>query len=361
MFPRVPRRAQPGHHENGLMIFMKAALAGRRAPSATAGGRGGGYHAAVPDSADRPPLPTDRSHVFDAPGGHRLHVRDLGPEGGLPVLLLHGGPGSGATPRLWQGFDLARYRVIVPDQRGAGASTPRGSVLHNTTADLLADLRRLRAALGLARWLVVGGSWGATLALAHALDTPAAVSGLLLRSTFLARPEDIDRFFAAPADREDPAWQRLHGVAGDGPPLTALHAALHGADRAAVEQAARAWWTWECTLQGTPQDGSLLQGDALAHQIDRYRVQSHYLVHACWLEAPPLPERCADLAPMPVLLLHGREDRICPPAGAALLHARLPQSRLEWVPGAGHDPGHPAMAAAFAAALTAWADQGSWA
>ena len=303
---------------------------------------------------------TPRSHWIDVPGGHRLHVAELGAPHGLPVLLLHGGPGSGASPVLWQGFDLARWRLIVPDQRGAGRSTPRGGVAHNSTADLLADLRRLRQAFGVGRWLVVGGSWGAALALAHALDQPAAVSGLLLRSAFLARAEDVARFFAPPGGGLQPAWERLRDTVGHDTLLPALHQSLHGGDTGAAARAARAWWAWECAQAGAAAGAERLDGAALQRQVDRLRVQSHYLVNACWLDAPSLPERCAALGALAALLLHGRQDRICPPEGAALLHARLPGSRLRWVDDAGHDPTHPALAAATAQALREWAAEGRW-
>ncbi|MDE2455631.1 MAG: alpha/beta fold hydrolase, partial [Burkholderiales bacterium] len=125
-------------------------------------------------------------------GGHRLHVREYGRADGIPAVVLHGGPGSGCSPLQPRFFDPARYRVICPDQRGAGLSQPRGSIEHNTTAHLLADLRRLREHLGLDGWLVVGGSWGATLAVAHAAAEPAA-----LRAHARARGWDELRLLSA--------------------------------------------------------------------------------------------------------------------------------------------------------------------
>jgi proline iminopeptidase len=212
--------------------------------------------------------------------------------------------------------------------------------------------------LGLRRWLVMGGSWGATLALAHALDAPDVVEGLLLRSPFLARAEDVQRFFT-PRPGLETAWQWLAAVAGD-VPLPTLHAALQGADAGAAARAAQAWWQWESALQGVTCQPEDLQGEALAYQTDRYRVQAHYLVHGCWLVGAPLPARCGALASLPTLLIQGREDRICPPDGAAVLHAALPGSRLQWVDEAGHDPGHPGLAAAVARALDGWADRQAW-
>ncbi len=295
----------------------------------------------MPGSAlheDTPPLAT---HALPVGDGHVLHVAEHGAADGLPAVVLHGGPGSGGSPLLRRFFDPRRWRIVCPDQRGAGRSTPRGATAHNTTAELLADLRGVREALGIERWLVVGGSWGATLAIAHAAAEPAAVSGLLLRATFLARREDIEAFAAA-ADLD----------------LAALAHALHGADPAAARQAARRWWRAEQQLAGTaPGEPDPAQLDAL---VDRYRVQSHYLRADCFLDEAPLLARCAALPQVPTLLLHGSADRICPPAGAHRVAAALPHARLRWIEGAGHDPTHPAMVAAMVGALERFAAHGDF-
>lgn len=277
------------------------------------------------------------THALDVGGGHVLQVQEFGRAEGIPALVLHGGPGSGCSPLLRRVFDPVRWRVICPDQRGAGGSRPRGATAHNTTADLLADLRRLREHLGVERWVVVGGSWGATLALAHAADQPAAVAALLLRASFLGRREDIDGFFGNLS-------------------LDDLAAGLDSAEPAERERAALAWWRHEQTRAGTAAPEP--QGDALAAQIDRLRVQAHYLRHGCWLQSPTLLELCEAVPRVPTHLIHARDDRVCPPEGALTLQRRLPQATLRWVDGAGHDAGHPAMIAAVMSALAAYADGG---
>ncbi len=294
----------------------------------------------VPPTSLYPELPALRTFQLPVAEGHVLQVYEWGRPDGIPALVLHGGPGSGCSPLLPRFFDPRRYRVICPDQRGAGLSTPSGALTHNTTADLLGDLRALRLALGIPRWLVVGGSWGAALALAHALDVPEAVSGLLLRSTFLARMQDIEGFF-----REAPGH------------LASRWRTLPEAGETEGRKLALEWRTWEQTMAALPApcapDAATL--DAL---VGRYRIQSHYLRQGCWLQAPELLRRCAGLPRVPTLLLHGTDDRICQPEGARALHALLSHSALRWAEAAGHDPAHPRMVQHMVEALDTFAAQG---
>ena len=284
--------------------------------------------------ADRPPF---RTWTLDVGQGHRLHVDEWGSAQGQPALLLHGGPGSGCSPLLRRFFDPERYRVFCVDQRGAGRSTPRGATADNTTALLLADLQLLRQRLGLERWLVVGGSWGSTLALAHALAEPQAVAGLLLRALFLPRQSDIDAFF------------------GGGPSLVALAAGLAGEQ---PQRSALAWWRHELERSGGT--GTEPEGEALDALVDRYRVQAHYLLQRCWLDEPPLLSRCVDLPRVPTLLLHARDDRVCPIDGALALQTLCPHAQLQCLPQGGHDPAHPMMAEAMVQALDRFAANGQF-
>lgn len=321
------------------MIFMNRWRANHRS---------GGEGRPIPSGAVLPPTPlyakqpAPRSFMLPVGDGHSLHVEEWGRADGIPALVLHGGPGSGCSPLLRRFFDPERFCVICPDQRGAGRSMPAGATALNTTDHLLADLRALRAALGIRRWLVVGGSWGATLALAHGLDQPEAVSGLLLRSTFLARPGDIEGFFREAPDLLRESWRTL-------PEAGTL----------AAQELARAWWAWERMMTGTAA-GEAPEGPALDALVHRYRIQSHYLRNGCWLQMPGLLARCAGLPPVPTLLLHGTADRVCPPEGARTLHAALPHSMLAWAEDAGHDPAHPAMMQGMVAALDAFAARASF-
>lgn len=320
----------------------------------------------MPASALYPATAPRHSFALKVPHGHVLQVDDCGAADGICAVVLHGGPGSGGSPLLRRFFDPTRFRVIAIDQRGAGRSRPRGATAHNRTSDLLEDLRLVREHLGIVRWLVVGGSWGATLALAHALHEPQAVAALLLRAVFLPRAEAIAAFFQDSAGQAPAAWARFAAVAPAHERHDMLTFLASGLQAEPVDGGAQqrrlalAWWQWEHTLSGGAEAADTPSGEALAELVDRYRVQSHYLQHGCWLDQPPLLERLAALPRVPTLLLHAHDDRICPPAAAQAVHVHIPHSRLHWVDAGGHNPAAPAMAANMVAALDCYAHTGAF-
>jgi proline iminopeptidase len=195
-----------------------------------------------------PAIEPHASEFLEVGDGHVLYVEQAGNPDGYPALFLHGGPGAGCSPAHRRFFDPARYRIILFDQRGCGRSRPHASVDANTTWDLVADIERLRAHLGVARWLVFGGSWGSTLALAYAEQHPEAVSALVLRGIFLCRPEEIHWFYQQGASRLFPDyWQEyLAPIAPEaqGDLLRAYAARLFGPAGAEQTAAARAWSLW---------------------------------------------------------------------------------------------------------------------
>ena len=258
-----------------------------------------------------PEAPAQRTWRLPVGGGHELQVREWGPASGLPALVLHGGPGSGCSPLLARFFDPARYRIICMDQRGAGASQPAGCTMHNTTADLLDDLRRLREHLG--------------------------------------RGQDITGFFDAAAWVR---WQRAGASL-----VEALDGVMQKGSEAEQSELVRHWWRWEQSLEAVASPTPV--EPPLALLLQRYRVQAHYLRHGCWLDdGAAVLDRLAGLPNVPLRLLHGTQDRICPPAGALALQQRWPAAQLRWVDGAGHAPTHPAMVAAMRSSLDTWVRSG---
>ena len=312
------------------------------------------------DSQTQPPFDAG---WLDVGEGHALYYEQCGRRDGPPVLFLHGGPGSGCTPRQRQWFDLQRQRVVFFDQRGCGRSRPRGSVEANTSAHLVADIERLRRHLGVTQWLVVGGSWGAGLALAYAAAHPDACTGLLLRAVFLGRDEDVDWFFQGARQLLPAAWDRLAQQAPQADRAALLVWLARGLDEAPQAlHCALAWEAWEASLtrQTEVPARSGLTAQEAAALLDKYRVQSHYLRHGCFWREAPLLQRLAPLAALPSLILHGRQDWICRPQAAWDLHRSLPASRLHWVAQAGHNPYQAGMAQSLRTALALHATHGDF-
>jgi proline iminopeptidase len=285
--------------------------------------------------------------------GHRIYWEECGNPAGLAVVFLHGGPGSGASPAHPRFFDPAGYRIVLLDQRGCGRSTPRGELGHNTTELLVADIERLRAHLGIARWLVVGGSWGAALALAYAARHKAACLGLILRGTFLTGRADLDWFFAGAGALLPEAYQQFLAPVPKSHRRNLLawfERTLKGSDRDAALLAVRHWMAWETALARPGQAPAALpeiDAEAAPALLDKYRLQAHYLQRQCFLGERRLLDCAARLHGLPTLLLHGRLDLVCRPANAWRLHQTLHGSRLTWVEGAGHNPFDPPMAEAL--------------
>lgn len=308
-----------------------------------------------------------RSGLLDVGDGHRLYFETCGNPRGVPVVALHGGPGSGTNPRMHTLYDPQRFHVVLFDQRGAGRSLPAGELHANDLDALLADIERLRAHLGIACWLVSGGSWGATLALAYAASYPQAVLGVLVRSIFLAGERDLHWFFQDAAALVPQAWEALAAQVSPTERddlLSALQRRLNGADPALARAAALAWARYEQCLAQPGQPGQPDPAlDDLAMQerlVGKYRLQAHYLQQQCFLGEPRLWRLVARLPAVPVAIVHGRLDWICVPENAWRLQRAIPGSRLTWADGAGHEPFHPAMAKAWIDYLHCFAKRGDF-
>jgi proline iminopeptidase len=309
--------------------------------------------------------------MLDVGDGHQVYFEQCGQPNGLPIVFLHGGPGGGCSARHRQMFDLRRDRVVLFDQRGCGRSLPRGGVQHNTSALLVVDIERLRTHLGIERWLVVGGSWGAGLALAYAAAHPAACLGLLLRGVFLGRASDNDWFFQQAGQLLPDAWEafaRHAPAAAKGDVLSWLAAGVSSDHPQVAQTAAQAWAAWEQAvtdrrwIEPAP---TRLVGEAaqvqVQTQIDKYRVQSHYLMNGCFWGDVALLDRATALVQIPTAILHGRLDWICRPSAAWDLHRSLPGSRLQWLDDSGHSPFEPVMARAMTEAMSLFSTHGHFA
>lgn len=291
---------------------------------------------------------------LDVGDGHRLWVAESGNPNGLPVVVIHGGPGTGSSDTDRQLFDPHRYRIIQFDQRGCGESTPHASLEANTPEHLVADMERIREALEIDRWLCFGGSWGSTLALLYGRAYPDRVSGFILRGVFLCRPEDLDWIYNGGAGRVFPEhWEKFSAVVQDERPLLkAYHCHLTGDDELERLRAARAWAAWEgliSTLKPSPKNVARLIQHHSAYAMARLSAD-YFVTRDRWLTEPLLtaPNILAD---HPAILLHGRYDMVCPLDNAWALKQQWPLARLEIIRESGHSSRDPAMRDALLKAM----------
>lgn len=287
-----------------------------------------------------------RTHQLAVGGGHSLYVEECGRADGMPLVFLHGGPGSGCSPEHRRFFDPSRFRAVLFDQRGSGRSEPLGRLQDNTTAHLVADIERIRAALGIERWIVFGGSWGSLLALAYAIRHPAPVAGLVLRGIFLGSDDELRRFVNGADGAAPIAWQAFaKGIPPQerGDLLRAYTARLLVRDAGA----ARRWLDYERALMGE----APLADAPDARRLAKTAIQAHYLDNGCFTDPDTLLAGCADLRHIPVCIVQGRRDAVCPPAAARRVHRVLPQAEWVDVEDGGHNALAPDMAAACVAAL----------
>lgn len=311
-----------------------------------------------------PALEPFGSGLLPVGDGHEMYWEQCGNPDGVPVLFLHGGPGSGCNARQRRFFDPRRYRIVLFDQRGSGRSQPLGETAHNSTSHLLADIERLRATLAIERWLVFGGSWGSSLAVAYAAAHPAAVRGMILRGIFLTGRRDLEWFFLGLRELLPDAWQRFAALAPKRHRCRLLQycaCRLAGDDAERARQAAQAWAEYErAAVEVFPAEAPP-PAAADAALVAKYRVQAHYVSHQCFLGETTLLRLAGTCRGMPAAILHGRLDLVCRPENALRLHRAVPGSRLRFVAGAGHSPFDAPMAAALVEATNHFADHGSFA
>ena len=289
-------------------------------------------------------------HHLAVGDGHTLHVEECAAVDGLPVVFLHGGPGSGCSPAQRRLFDPTRFRAILFDQRGCGRSTPLGAGHANTTAHLVADLERLREYLGIPAWIVFSGSWGSALGLAYAQAYPARVLGLVLRGIFLGSREEIHAYVQGHSGAAPAAWQVFADAipAGERADLLAAYARRIIDDNPAIAApATRAWLDYERALMGEPP----LAEPPDSVRIAKARLQIHYLTNTCFLPPGALLVGIEKIRHIPAAIVHGTADPVCPLQIAEKLHDAWPEAT--WVPvaGAGHGGLSPPIAHACIEAL----------
>jgi proline iminopeptidase len=278
---------------------------------------------------------------------HEIYYEECGNPAGKPAVFLHGGPGAGSDKRARQFFDPRHYRIVVFDQRGCGRSRPSASLIENTTWHLVADIERLRKHLGIERWLVFGGSWGSTLALAYAEAHPERVTELVLRGIFLLRYAEIRWFYQHGASDVFPdCWEAYRDAI---PPderddfLNAYYKRLTGSDRRVALAAARAWSVWEGSTSFLHSNFDNIKKWAEDHfALAVARIECHYFVNRGFLRSEgQLLEDVARIRHIPATIVQGRYDVVCPARSAWDLHRVWPEADLRIVADAGHSAFEP--------------------
>ncbi len=291
-------------------------------------------------------------HTLAVEAPHELYVDESGMPEGLPVVFIHGGPGGGCDALSRRFFDPTLYRIVTFDQRGCGRSTPHASLENNTTAHLVADMEKIREHLGIEQWVLFGGSWGSTLALAYAQAHPERVLGLVLRGIFLCRPQDLQWFYQEGASHVFPDyWEDYIApipAAERAELIPAFYKRLTGDDQIAQMHAAKAWSVWEgrtATLRPNPNVVERF-GDP-RRALAMARIECHYFMHQIFLEEGQLLRDMHKISHLPGVIVHGRYDMVCPLDNAWDLHKRWPNSELVIVRDAGHAAGEPGIADAL--------------
>ena len=309
-----------------------------------------------------PPLEPYHTDYLQVSPIHRLYYEQCGNPDGIPLVFLHGGPGAGCLPMHRRFFDPAVYRIVLFDQRGCGRSRPFAELTDNTTWHLVADIETLREKLGIDQWLVFGGSWGSTLALAYAETHPERVTGLILRGIFMCRPSEIQWFYQAGAHQIFPdLWEdylvpipedERHDL------VSAYYRRLTDPDPATRLAAARAWSTWEA---GTSK--LFVSQDLISHfsepdfALAFARIECHYFVHDSFLTPDQLLREVARIRHIPGVIVQGRYDIVCPTRSAWDLHRAWPEAEFHLIPDAGHAVSEPGILTALLSATDAFRDR----
>lgn len=301
-----------------------------------------------------PAIEPYRSGTLQVDDIHTLYWEECGNPEGTPVLFLHGGPGGGLSPNHRRFFDPQHYRIVLFDQRGAGKSTPLGEYRNNTTALLIADIEKIREMLGISQWLVFGGSWGSTLALAYGEAHAERCLGFVLRGIFLCTKAEVEWFVNGMGWFYPEVHQRFAAAIPEeerGDLLQAYVKRLFCDDPAIYTEAARNWSRYEGSclfLKPQPEAIEDFESDAVSLGIGR--LEAHYMLNTAFMEDDQLIRDIGKIRHLPAVIVQGRYDVICPPATAYRLHQAWPEARFHLIGEAGHAAMEPGIAAALVAA-----------
>ncbi|MBX2857081.1 MAG: prolyl aminopeptidase [Cellvibrionaceae bacterium] len=302
------------------------------------------------------------THALAVDNIHTLHVEECGSKSGIPVLFLHGGPGSGCRSLYRRYFDPDKYRIILYDQRGAGRSSPHACLEDNTTQHLLDDIEKIRQHLKVEQWMLLGGSWGSTLALLYAQRQPEKVLSMILRGVFLGRQQDLQWFYQGGAARIFPDyWSEFIQPIRTGERdniIQAYYKQLSSANEIARMHAAKAWSLWEgrcATLRPSPEVVSVFSEPHLA--LSLALIETHFFVNHCFIEENQILQHSDALKDIPGVIIHGRYDMVCPLENAVSLYNQWPDAQLQIIRDAGHSAQEPGIVDALVKATDKMAKQ----
>jgi proline iminopeptidase len=309
-----------------------------------------------------PEIKPSVTHALPVDDIHTLYLEESGNPDGIPVLFVHGGPGTGCDPKNRCFFDPERYRIVLFDQRGAGRSTPHAALDNNHTAALIDDMEAIRNHLKIDRWLLFGGSWGSTLSLLYAQRHPERVLGMVLRGIFLGRTRDIQWLYQEGASRLFPDyWEdfqrpipelRRHEM------VTAYYELLTGDNELARMAAAKAWSGWEARCATLRPNLEVYE-----HLVDPHvalamaRIECHFFINHCFIAENQILESMAALEGIPGIIVHGRYDTVCTLDNAFELHRTWPESELHIIRDAGHVASEPGITDALIRATRRMSDR----
>ncbi len=309
-----------------------------------------------------PEIKPNETHRLEVVPPHVLYVEECGNPAGLPVLFVHGGPGSGCEGYHRRFFDPNNYRIVLFDQRGAGRSKPHACLEKNTTQDLVADMEAIRKYLGVDRWVLFGGSWGSTLSLVYAETHPERVLGLILRGIFLCRPHEIRWFYQDGANHIFPDyWQDFIAPIPEPERNNLLEAHYHrltGEDELARMSSAKAWSLWEGRASNLRQQKSVVDFFSTPHTaLGLARIESHYFMHGAFLAPNQILRDAHRLRDIPGVVVHGRYDIVCPLESAWELRRVWTKAEFYIIPGAGHSATEPGIVSALVRACSGMAQR----